>query len=65
VEAEARVDIAGDGSESGSAASLADERVTLEDMSVHSEGSIVVEGVFGMRRKGWVDSNLEWPRGRD
>jgi hypothetical protein len=52
VEAEALVDMAGDGSESGSAASLADERVTLEDMSVHSEGSIVVREVFGMKREG-------------
>lgn len=63
VEVEARVDTAGEGSEGGSAASLADERVTLEDMSTHSVTRVEVGKVL-LEAKTLVCSNMWLAQGK-
>ena len=63
VEVEARVDTAGEGSEGGSAASLADERVTLEDMSTYLERRVGV-GKGLLEAKTLVCSNMWLAQGK-
>jgi len=67
VEVEALVERAGAGSgaEGESAASLAEERVTLDDMSSHSEGSIIAKRMArrkGKRRGDWYVAIYGWLR---
>ena len=59
--AEARVEIAGEGPEGGSATSLAEERVTLEDMSDHSDASILSE-YFGQKVNAGIWGEFGWLR---